>query len=228
MKRPCRKYSDIFSDKLPAKPAKLPPFQINVDKKLWHSPKNRTAVRLQSVRKEREIKRFIDEMLLSGIIEKSDAVYYSHPVIVQKTAELFRFCIDYRLLNKCIETSSWPLPNIRALFERVSHYKPDTFRVMDLTSSYHPAPLDAAFKVLTAFISYSGVYQFTMLSFGPRRAPSYFQEMMSTVVLNGLIYSKCEMYLHRLCPRTWWIPGETRTSLSKFSLFRSIPESKNM
>ena len=86
MKRLCRKYSDIFSDKLPAKPAKLPPFQINADKKLWHSPKNRTAVRLQSVRKEREIKRFIDEMLLSGIIEKSDAVYYSHPVIVQKNS----------------------------------------------------------------------------------------------------------------------------------------------
>ena len=106
MKRLCRKYSDIFSDKLPAKPAKLPPFQINANKKLWHSPKKRTAVRLQSVRKEREIKRFIDEMLLSGIIEKSDAVYYSHPVIVQKTAELFRFCIDYRLLNKCTEASS--------------------------------------------------------------------------------------------------------------------------
>ena len=100
MKRRGRKYADIFSDKLPAKPAKLLPFQINADKIFWHSPKNRTAVRLQSVRKESEIKRFIDEMLLSGIIEKSDAVYYSHPVIVQKTAELFRFCINYRLLNK--------------------------------------------------------------------------------------------------------------------------------
>ena len=195
MKRLCRKYSDIFSDKLPAKPAKLPPFQINADEKLWHSPKNRTAVRLQSVRKEREIKRFIDEMLLSGIIEKSDAAYYSHPVIVQKTAELFRFCIDYRLLNKCTEASSWPLPNIRALLERVGHYKPDTFGVMDLTSGYHQAPMDAASKVLTAFICYSGVYQFTRLPFGPRRAPSYFQEMMTTVVLNGLIYTKCDMYL---------------------------------
>ena len=134
-------------------------------------------------------------MLLSGIIEKSDAVYYSHPVIVQKTAELFRFCIDYRLLNKCTEASSWPLPNIRALLERVGHYKPDTFGVMDLTSGYHQAPMDAASKVLTAFICYSGVYQFTTLPFGPRRAPSYFQEMMTTVVLNGHIYTKCEMYL---------------------------------
>ena len=86
-------------------------------------------------------------------------------------------------------------PNIRALLERVGHYKPDTFGVMDLTSGYHQAPMDAASKVLTAFICYYGVYQFTRLPFGPRRAPSYFQEMMTTVVLNGLIYTKCEMYL---------------------------------
>ena len=195
IKRLCRKYTDIFSDKLPAKPAKLPSFQINTDKRLWHSPKNRTAVRLQSVRKEREIKRFIDEMLLSGIIEKPNAVYYSHPVIVRKIAELFRFCIDYRLLNKCTDASSWPLPNIRALLERVGHYKPDTFEVMDLISRYDQAPMDAASKVLTAFICYSGVYQFTRLPFGPRGGPSYFQEMMTTVVLNRLIYTKCEIHL---------------------------------
>ena len=47
-------------------------------------------MRLQSVRKKREIKRFIDEMLLSGIIEKSDAVYYSHPVIVQKNSGIIQ------------------------------------------------------------------------------------------------------------------------------------------
>ena len=66
---------------------------------------------------------------------------------------------------------------------------------MDLTSGYHQAPMDAASTVLTAFICYSGVYQFARLPFGPRRAPSYFQEMMSILVLNGLIYTKCEMYL---------------------------------
>ena len=66
---------------------------------------------------------------------------------------------------------------------------------MDLTSGYHQAHMDQASKVLTAFIWYCGVYQFTRLPFGPRRAPSYFQEMMATIVLHGLIYIGCEMYL---------------------------------
>ena len=39
------------------------------------------------------------------------------------------------------------------------------------------------------------MYQFTRLPFGPKRAPSYFQERMATEVLQGLIYSICEMYI---------------------------------
>ena len=134
-------------------------------------------------------------MLISGVIEESDAVYYSHPVIVQRTADLFRFCIGYRNLNKCTQASSWQLLNIRALFERIVHQQPDIFGVMDLASDYHQAPMDQVSKVLTAYICYCGVYQFTRLPFGPRRAPSYFQEMMATIVLNELIYISCEMYL---------------------------------
>ena len=59
-KRLCLKYADIFSDKLAAEPAKLSPFVIYANKKQWECSKNRTSVLLQSVRKEREIKRAID------------------------------------------------------------------------------------------------------------------------------------------------------------------------
>ena len=47
----------------------------------------------------------------------------------------------------------------------------------------------------TSFITFFGVYQFTRLFFGPKRAPSYFQEIMATVVLTCLIYMICEMYI---------------------------------
>ena len=45
----CLKYADIFSDKLAAKSARLPPFVIKVNKRYWECSKNRTAVRPQSV-----------------------------------------------------------------------------------------------------------------------------------------------------------------------------------
>ena len=64
---------------------------------------------------------------------------------------------------------------------------------MDLTQGYHQAPLTLATRAYTAFIAFSGVYQFTRLPFGPKRVPSYFQDIMANVVLTGLIYTICEM-----------------------------------
>ena len=58
-------------------------------------------------------------------------------MIVQKTED--KVCIDYRNLNDCIKPTSWPLPNIRRLFERIGHNKLTVFGVMDLTAGYIPA-----------------------------------------------------------------------------------------
>ena len=66
---------------------------------------------------------------------------------------------------------------------------------MDCTQDYHQAPLSDTTKAYTAFITFSGVYEFTRLPSGPNRAPSYFQEIMATVELVGLIYMICEMYM---------------------------------
>jgi hypothetical protein len=66
---------------------------------------------------------------------------------------------------------------------------------MDLTSGYHQAPLAPAARIFTAFACFAGVYPFTRLPFGLKRAPSFFQEHMATTVLFGLLYIICEMYI---------------------------------
>jgi hypothetical protein len=67
---------------------------------------------------------------------------------------------------------------------------------MDITSGYHQAPLSLAARVFTAFITFCGVFHYLRLPFGPKRAPSYFQEMMAAVVLSGLVNFICEIYLY--------------------------------
>ena len=66
-------------------------------------------------------------MLASGVIERSDATYYSHPVIVTKLPGKFRTCIDYRPLNRCLKPASFPFPNIKHLFERIGNKKTGYF-----------------------------------------------------------------------------------------------------
>ena len=191
----CVKYKEIFKDELDATPAKIKPFDLKVDKTKWETYKNRGPVRQQSNIKDEEIRKQVEEMEKAGIIEKSQASYYSQVMLTPKPNGTWRFCVDYRQLNDATASASWPIPNIANLLGRLGRSKADTFGVMDLTSGYHQAPITLACRIFTAFITFAGIYQFTRLPFGPKRAPSYFQEEMATCVLAGLIYIICEMYL---------------------------------
>ena len=191
----CMEFEHIFRDELGAQPAFIPPFVINVNKSEWETNKNRTPVRPQTAKKETEIAKHIATMVRSGVIVPSQAHYWSHPVIVSKPDGSSRFCIDFRPLNGSSEDGEWPLLKTKETYERIGYNKPVVFGVVDLSSGYHQTPLDLASQVLTAFICFSGVYHFTRVPFGPKRAPSYFQEMMTGVVLFGLVYVMCEMYL---------------------------------
>ena len=192
----CLKRKKLFKNELGPEPARIPPFGLDVDHILWHIFKNRVAPRQQSTRKQAEIRRQIEAMLKAGIITKSNASYYSQVILALKPDGTFRFCIDYRNLNDATKPASWPIPHIRQMLGRLGAHKADTFGVIDLTAGYHQAPLKMNTRAYTAFTTFMGVYEFTRLPFGPKRAPSYFQEVMASDVLRGLIYRTCEVYLN--------------------------------
>jgi Reverse transcriptase (RNA-dependent DNA polymerase) len=191
----CNEFRDIFSNELPVSPASIPPFELNVDDTKWKVSRNRTPPRPQSTANQADIIRQLAKLEEQGIIEKSNAAYYSQVLMVPKPDGSKRMCIDFRNLNDCTEDASWPIPNITEMLRRIGAHKAKVFAVLDLTQGYHQAPLTLAARVYTAFILFCGVYQFTRLPFGPKRAPSYFQQTMATVVLAGLIYVTCEMYI---------------------------------
>lgn len=194
----CTEFADIFSAKVRKEPANLPPFTVNCDTARWHTNKNRGPARVQSAAKQAETIRQINEMLELNVIRKSQASVYSQVHLVPKpNSTKMRFCIDYRNLNECCEKGGWPIPNIKAMFARLgaTKPKPQYYGKIDLTSGYHQAPLSLQSCALTAFITIIGVYEWLRVPMGPKGAPAYFQEMIQTVVLAGLIYAICEAYL---------------------------------
>jgi transposase InsO family protein len=194
IKKVLLEFKDIFSDKLKATPADIPPFDLDVDKKIWETYRNRGPVRVQTEAKQKEIQKQTQQMLAAGIIEVSPASFYSQVHIAPKPGG-FRFCIDFRKLNDATASASWPLPNIQQMIIRIGAHRASIYGIMDLTLGYHQAPISLATRIFTAFITFAGIFQFTRLPFGPKRAPSYFQEMMASVILVGLIYFICEVYL---------------------------------
>ncbi len=189
------KFRSVFATHLPSEPALIPPFELNVEKERWEQPSNRGPPRVQSPAKQEEIRTQVDELLRTKVIEPSTASYYSQVILASKPNDQWRFCIDFRKMNDCTQSASWPIPNIGQMFGRLGTHHSNLFGVMDLTSGYHQAPVSLGTRIFLAFICFCGIFQFCRLPFGPKRAPSYFQQMMTSVVLIGLIYFICEMYL---------------------------------
>jgi hypothetical protein len=70
---------------------------------------------------------------------------------------------------------------------------------MDLTSGFYiQAPLHEDSQPYTTFWTPKGMFQWTRVPMGPLDSPKYFQEMMTTHVLHGLLGDICCLYIDDL------------------------------
>ena len=143
--------------------------------------------------KERElIQEQVEKMKRQGVVEDSDSPWSSPVVLVKKKTGEWRFCVDYRKLNEVTVKDVYSLPKIDETLARLEGSK--YFSIMDLQSGYHQIPLHPEDRQKTAFITADVLYQFKVLPFGLRNAPSTFQKTME-VVLAGLKWTACLIYI---------------------------------
>ena len=84
------------------------------------------------------------------------------------------------------------------MFERIGAKRAKFFAVMDFTQGFHQLEVHPLFRFLTAFITFSGIFQFKRILFSPKNAPKYFQQSLAYVVLAGLLYLICRIYVDYL------------------------------
>jgi len=198
LRKLCHEYSDIFSSKLHVETADLPPFKLSCDVPKWESlTSNKLAPRVQSAKKQAETVRQIQELLSKKVISPCNVSSYSQILLVPKPDNKWRFCVDYRDLNACCSKGGWPIPNIKPMCQRIGYIRPrpKIFGKVDFTSGYHQIATDESTRYLLAFITFLGIFCWNRLPMGPKGAPSHFQQLMTSVVLAGLIYVICECYL---------------------------------
>ena len=86
-----------------------------------------------------KIRESTDDLSTAGIIETSDAEFYSQAVLAPKPHTIppdWRFCIDYRASNDASDFQSWPLPNTSHMFDRIGTKKAKFFGIIDLTKGF--------------------------------------------------------------------------------------------
>ncbi|XP_076033590.1 uncharacterized protein LOC143020752 [Oratosquilla oratoria] len=121
-----------------------------------------------------------------GIVEPSHSPWASPVVLVPKPDSSMHLCIDYRRVNAMTRADGYPLPRIDDVIDDVGAARWVT--KLDLLQGYYQVRLTERSKAISAFVTPEGLYQFTVLPFGLRNAPSTFQRLMNflTTGLEGV------------------------------------------
>lgn len=172
-----RKHEAAFaSDANKGVPADLPPMRIDTGD---HPPMSRPPYR-RSATERTVIEQAVQQYLKDGVVKPSFSPWASPVVLVKKKSGEWRFCVDYRKLNSVTVPDAFPMPRLDDTLDNMGGAR--YFTTLDLASAYHQCPLadDACAK--TAFITHQGLFEFTVVPFGLRNAPAYFQRSMQAAL----------------------------------------------
>ena len=193
---------DRFSTGVTETPAKVTPFAFNVDDEGWNAEKaNKARARLKSAAKNAAIDKFINQAIADNVIAPSDASAWSQVLLTPKPNGSWRFCLDYRTLNKYTRSTGWPIPNIQDVLANIGSHSPKFFAVMDCTSGYHQIPIEEQCQKYTTFTTHRGNYKWKRAPMRPKNISSMYQKLMATEIFPGQIHKILEVYLDDII--TW-------------------------
>ena len=127
------------------------------------------------------------------IAEAKYTTWPSNIVLVNKSNEKWRMCVDYTDLNRACPKDAYPLPNIDKLVDNSSGYKLLSF--MDAYSGYNQIPMAKDDEEKTVFLTESGNYDFRVMPFGLRNAGATYQRMRNKVYNKELLGDILEVYM---------------------------------
>ena len=108
-----------------------------------------------------------------GICQESDSPWASPIHMVLKSNGEWRVCGDYRRVNSVTEPDKFPIPRVLD-FKNNLHGK-TIFTKLDLERAFHQIPVAPEDIPKTALITPFGLFEFNVMTFGFRNAPSTMQ-----------------------------------------------------
>ena len=134
-------------------------------------------------------------MLEKGIIQESVSPWSSPVVLVKKKDRSYRFCVDFRKVNKVTKVDSFPMPLVADALDSLAGAS--VFSVLDLKSGFWQIQMQEDSKQKTAFATHNGLYEFLTMPFGLVNSGASFQRLMGHI-LRGLEYRFALIYIDEI------------------------------
>ncbi|KAH9697760.1 hypothetical protein KPL71_023744 [Citrus sinensis] len=134
------------------------------------------------------------QLLAQGLIEPTSSQWACQAFYVEKHSEIVRgkkrLVIDYQPLNMFLQDDKFPLPRRQSMFTFLKNAQ--IFSKFDLKSGFWQLGIEPSERYKTAFCISNAHFQWTVLPFGLKTAPSIFQKSMvqifQPILHHALIY----------------------------------------
>ena len=128
---------------------------------------------------QEKVKLELQKLKDDGIIEeiKEPTEWCAPIVVVPKTNDKVRICVDLTKLNENVKRENYPLPTTDHLLAKLSGAT--VFTKLDCNSGFHQIPLAKESQQLTTFITPFGRFVYKRIPFGISSGPEIFHREMS-------------------------------------------------
>jgi hypothetical protein len=170
-------YQDLFPTKFTdMKGIEGPMGEMRIPLKPDARPFKQRPYRLNPKCKEK-LKIELERMLEAGIIEPVEESKWISPMVVQdkKTGEI-RICVDLRKLNDAYLHDPFPTPFTDEVLDNVGRH--EVYSFTDGFSRYHQIQIAKEYRHKITFATEWGSYQYTVMSFGLKNAPTIFSRVV--------------------------------------------------
>ena len=194
LKELIHEWENIFPDVPSMTPVLYHDIEVGNSEPIKQHPYRVNPIKLEHLRSE------IQYMLDNDIIEPSCSEWSSPCILVPKPDGSLRFVTDFRKVNVCSKTDSYPIPRIDDCIDRIGNAK--FVSKFDLLKGYWQVPLTERAKEISAFCTPEGLYQYKRMAFGLKNSAATFQRLVNRVVAD---IDKCEAYVDDLIvySQTW-------------------------
>ena len=131
-----------------------------------------------------QVDKKLEELLQLDIIEKVDGptTWISPLVVVPKSHNDVRICVDMRQANLAVIRERYPLPTADDVFAEISGAQ--VFSKLDFNMGFHQTELEEDSRDITTFASHQGLYRYKRLLFGITSAPKVYQHLIQDIIID--------------------------------------------